>query len=323
MSRSSVFAASVVVGVLVAGCGAKPVPPTGPVDLPAKPADFVDVFTWSQGVPAGARPLSTVFKGPHFSYGFGALAVRPELDESSGGLEAGPARAASGHEFLVLYRLQGDDTFAPAPQTPLAVDVVVGATRKRLPKPLERGTGLIVSVPVGADATLEVTDDKPYQFSVRNGTGGTPPSTSDNAPAKAGVTQVRWQDGTYRGNGNYQGQRTSGPLAVTLELGARSELATTLPGIGAAPARQLWLRLPDAKISTDDADLKLDLARSVSLMLATGKQASTRQSTSGLLFTVPDSFTSGVLTVEPQFPVTSTARWAQKPETKQIPLLPG
>ncbi|WP_143230966.1 hypothetical protein [Actinosynnema sp. ALI-1.44] len=323
MSRSCVLAASVVVGVLVAGCGAKPVPPSGPVDLPEKPADYVDVFTWSQGVPAGARSLSTVFKGPHFSYAFGALAVRSDLDESSGGLEAGPSRAAAGHEFLVLYRLQGDDTYATPPQAPLNVDVVVGATRKRLPKPLERGTGLIVSVPVGADATLEVTDDKPYQFSVRNGGGGTPAPTSDNAPAKPGATQVRWQDGNYRGNGNYQGQRTSGPLAVTLELGTRSELANTLPGIGVAPAKQLWLRLPDARISTDDADLKLDLSRSVSLVLANGRQASTRQSSSGLLFTVPDSFTGGVLTVEPQFPATSTAKWAQKPEPKQIQLLPS
>ncbi|SMD14842.1 hypothetical protein [Kibdelosporangium aridum] len=305
--------------VVLAGCGARP-STTGPVDLPAKPADFVDVFTWSQGVPAGAQPISWSFKGPHFGYQFGAQAVRPDMDETSGGLEGGPARAAAGHEFLVLYRLQGDDTYAPPPETPLTVEVVVSGARKRLPKPLDRGTALIVSVPLGGDATLEVTDDRPYQLSVRNGLGaGSAPSSSDAAP-KAGAGQVKWGDGKYTGQGAYQGVRTSGPLAVTLDLGTRSELADSLPGVGAAATKQVWLRLPDAKISTDDAELKVDLARSVSLSLPGGPKISPRQSASGLLFSVPEPFTGGTLTIAPEFPATSTAKWSQKPEPKQIPL---
>nr|CTQ94963.1 hypothetical protein [Kibdelosporangium sp. MJ126-NF4] len=321
VSRAGVFVGGVVAAVVLAGCGAKPVPPSGPVDLPEKPADFVGVFTWSQGVPAGARPLSTVFKGPHFSYVFGALAVRPDLDATSGGLEAGPSRAASGHEFLVLYRLQGDDTYAPPPQTPLAVDVVVGASRKRLPRSLERGTGLIVSVPVGGDATIEVTDDKPYKYNVRSGQGGdTPTTTTPGGGTPKSTGQVHWQGSLYSGTGTYQGVRTSGPLGVTLDLGTRSELANSLPGVGDAPAKQLWLRLPDATISTDDADLKVDLARSVSLALPGGGKASPRQSSTGLLFAVPEPFTGGTLTVAPEFPATSTAKWTQKPESKQTVL---
>lgn len=323
VSRACLLA-GVITAVVVAGCGAKPAPPNGPAGPPEKPADFVGVFTWSQGVPAGARPVSAVFHGPHFAYGFGALAVRAELDASSGGLESGPGRAAAGHEFLVLYRLQADDSFAPPPTTPLGVDVVVGGARKRLPKPLDRGTGLVVSVPVGQDATLEVTDDKPYTFSVRDSANATAPSSADNAPAKpSSTTRVTWQDGTYQADGTYQGQRTSGPLSVTLDLGKRGELAAALPGIGTAPAKQLWLRLPDARITAGDAAVELDLTRSVTLSVTAGKPASARQSTTGLLFAVPDTFTGGALTVAPVFPAGSTAKWSAKPATKQLQLTRG
>ncbi|WP_173142086.1 hypothetical protein [Kibdelosporangium persicum] len=315
-----VRACLLIVLLVVTGCGARPVSPAEPAELPVKPADHLDVFTWSQGVPAGARPLSATFKGPHFSYQFGALAVRPDIDETSGALEGGPARAAAGHEFLVLYRLQGDDTFAPLPQQPLTVEVVVGDVRKRLPKPLERGTALIVSVPLGGDATLEVTDDRPYQYSVRNGLGSASSSPTDGAPSNPGADQIRWQDGKYTEQGAYQGVRTSGPLTVTLDLGSRAELADSLPGVGAAAAKQVWLRLPGAKISTDDPDLKVDLGRSVALALPGGTKVSPRQSASGLLFSVPESFAGGTLTVAPEFPSGSTAKWSRKPAPKQIPL---
>ncbi|MCE7008767.1 hypothetical protein LWC34_39045 [Kibdelosporangium philippinense] len=311
--------------LLLAGCGARPAVSPGPVDLPSKPADFVDVFTWSQGVPAGARPISLTFSGPHFSYQFGALAVRPDMDETSGGLEGGPARAAAGHEFLVLYRLQGDDTFAPPPEAPLVAEVVVSGVRKRLPQALERGSALIVSVPIGGDATLEITDDKPYQLSIRSGLGATSAAPSSAGPSsdaapKPGAGAVRWDDGKYSGQGAYQGQRTSGPLGVTLDLGTRSELAANLAGVGAAATKQVWLRLPDAKISTDDPDLKVDLARSVSLTLSTGTKISPRASSSGLLFSVPEPFSGGTLTIAPEFPASSTAEWSEKPDPKQIPL---
>lgn len=299
--------------------------PSAPADLPAKPADFVEVFTWSQGVPEGAKALSETFSGPHFSYQFGARATRATIDETSGSLEVGPAKAASGHEFLVLYRLQGDDTFAPPPEAPLAVDVLIGTARKRLPKPLQRGTALVVSVPTGSDATLEVTDDKPYQYSVRNGNGSTPaPSTSatprSSSSSTASSSQVRWDNGDYTGQGAYQGVRTSGPLAITAALGTRAELAAELPGLGTAAAKQMWLRLPDAKITTDDADLKVDLARSFVLTLPTGTKLNARPNSSGLLFSVPEPFTGGTLTINPEFPAASTAKWATRPEPKEIPL---
>jgi hypothetical protein len=317
------------IGVLVAlllfttACGARSVSPSAPVDLPAKPADFVEVFTWSQGVPDGAKALSETFSGPHFSYQFGARVTRATIDETSGSLEFGPAKAAAGHEFLVLYRLQGDDTFAPPPEAPLAVEVVVGTARKRLPKPLQRGMGLIVSVPSRSDATLEVTDDKPYQYSIRNGNAPTSaPSTSaiPQSSSSVGSSQVRWQNGDYAGQGAYQGVRTSGPLAVTAALGSRAELANQLSGVGTAAARQIWLRLPDAKISADDPDLKLDLARSVVLTLPTGTKLNARPNSTGLIFSVPEPFTGGTLTISPEFPASSTARWTTRPEPKEIPL---
>jgi hypothetical protein len=325
VSRSRL--AGVLIALLLAtACGRPEALSAGPVDLPAKPADYVDVFTWSQGVPAGAKPVDGVFKGPHFSYRFGALAVRGTIDETSGALEGGPARAADGHEFLVLYRLQGDDTFAPPPEAPLEVNVLVGTARKRLPKSILPGTGLIVSVPTGGDAILEVTDDKPYQYSVRNGSGpvtATAPGASSSAgPPSSGTAsagkQVTWQDGDYTGQGSYQGVRTSGPLGVTLDLGDRSELGASLAGAGAPPAKQIWLRLPEAKISTDDNELKVDLARSVSLTLPNGDKVTPKPSTSGLLFAVPDPFTAGVLTIAPEFPAGSTAKWTTKPTPKEI-----
>lgn len=325
VSRSRGIGLLVAVLLFTTACGARSVTPSAPADLPAKPADFVEVFTWSQGVPEGAKALSETFSGPHFSYQFGARATRATIDETSGSLEVGPAKAASGHEFLVLYRLQGDDTFAPPPEAPLAVDVVVGTARKRLPKPLQRGTALVVSVPTGSDATLEVTDDKPYQYSVRNGNGSTQaPSTSatprSSSSTASSSSQVRWDNGDYTGQGAYQGVRTSGPLAITAALGTRAELAAELPGLGAAAAKQMWLRLPDAKITTDDADLKLDLARSFILTLPTGAKLNARPNSSGLLFSVPEPFTGGTLTINPEFPASSTAKWATRPEPKEIRL---
>jgi hypothetical protein len=318
----------VLVAVLLAtSCGRPPALPAGPVDLPVKPADYVEVFGWSQGVPEGARPLegpTATFKGPHFAYQFGALATRATIDETSGGLEGGPARAAAGHEFLVLYRLQGDTAFAPPPEgAPLPMDILVGATRKRLPKQLLPGNGLVVSVPVGADATLEVTDDKPYTYSVRNGNAAAPPSAPSSAAVPKSGSSVRWQGGDYSADGTYQGVRTSGPLKITGDLGTKVELGADLPGTSSPPAKQIWLRFPDAKISTDDPDLKLDLARSVVLTLPGGTKVAARPTTSGLLFPVPEPFTAGTLTIAPEFPATSTAKWSTRPEPKQIVLTAG
>jgi hypothetical protein len=316
-------------------CGRPSAPPAAPQELPVKPADYVEVFTWSQGIPAGAKPLkgpAATFRGPHFAYQFGALATRATIDETSGGLEGGLGKAAPGHEFLVLYRLQGDSLAAPPPEgTPaLGIDVLVGTVRKRLPRQLLPGTGLVVSVPVGADATLEITDDKPYQYSVRNGNGngngngsGSGNGTPAAAPSASGAPKsgkVNWQDGGYQGQGTYQGVRTSGPLAITGDLGDRAELGDEVSGAGTPPANQVWLRFPAAKIATDDPDLKLDLARSFVLTLAGGARVAARPSQTGLLFPVPASFAGGTLTVAPEFPATSTAKWATKPEPKQIQL---
>lgn len=325
VSRSRRIGALVAVLLFTTACGARSVTPSAPADLPAKPADFVQVFTWSQGVPEGAEALSETFSGPHFSYQFGARVIRSTTDETSGSLEAGPGKAAAGHEFLVLYRLQGDDTFAPPPEAPLAVDVLVGTARKRLPKPLQRGTALLVSVPVGSDATLEVTDDKPYQYSIRNGNGPAPAPPSGATPRSSSSTagsssQVRWDSGDYTGQGTYQGVRTSGPLAITAALGTRAELANELPGVGAAAAKQVWLRLPDAKISADDPDLKLDLARSFTLTLPTGTKLNARPSSAGLVFSVPEPFTGATLVINPEFPASSTAKWSTRPQAKEIPL---
>jgi hypothetical protein len=313
--------------LLATACGKPSALPSGPAELPAKPADYVDVFTWSQGIPAGAKAVQGTFSGPHFAYQFGALAVRNTIDETSGALETGPAKAADGYEFLVLYRLQGDDAYAPPPESPLGVDVLVGTVRKRLPKALQPGTGLIVSVPTGGDATLEVTDDKPYQYSVRNGSGpvtDASPQSSSSAPASSsgtpGAKKVRWEDGAYSGRGTYQGVRTSGPLSVTLSLGDRSELGASVSGAPAPPAEHIWLRLPDAKISTDDNELKVDLARSVVLALPGGDKVPARSNVGGLLFPVPEAFTGGKLTVAPQFPASSTAKWSTAPDPKDIPL---
>jgi hypothetical protein len=314
--------------LLTTACGARPVSPSGPVDLPEKPADYVDVFTWSQGVPEGAKPLSVTFAGPHFSYQFGALATRSTLDVTSGGLEGGPAKAAPGHEFLVLYRLQGDDTFAPPPEAPLPVEVVVGSARKRLPKDLRRGTGLVVSVPTGADAILEVNDDKPYQYNIRSGGGASSPAPTSGAPSASGGSSastgsagtVRWQGGDYSAQAAYQGLRTSGPLAVTAALGERAELGAELSGLGTAAAKQLWLRFPDAEITTDDADLELDLGRSMSLTLPTGTKLNARPNADGLVFSVPEPFTGGTLTITPEFPAASTAKWSTTPQPKEITL---
>lgn len=314
----------ILVVLVLAACGRPAAVPSGPADLPGKPADYVDVFSWSQAAPTGTEAIRGVFKGPHFSYQFGALAVRDTLDETSGALEVGPARAAGGHQFLVLYRLQGDDSFAQQPDggAALPVDVLVGTVRKRLPKTLLPGTGLIVSVPTGGDATLEVTDDKPYQYSVRKGAGGppAPSSPADAPPAGPNAKQVRWSDGDYSGQGSYQGVRTSGPLGVTVALGNRSELGATLSGVAAAPAQKLWLRLPDAKINTDDAQLKVDMARSVTLTLPNGEKVTARPNVVGLLFQVPDTFTTGTLTIAPEFPAASTAKWSTKPDPKDVPL---
>jgi hypothetical protein len=324
VSRSRRVGALVAVLLFTTACGSRTVSPSAPVDLPAKPTDFVEVFTWSQGVPDGAKAMSETFSGPHFSYQFGARATRATIDETSGSLEVGPAKAAAGHEFLVLYRLQGDDTFAPPPEAPLAVEVVAGAARKRLPKPLQRGTGLIVSVPAGSDATLEVTDDKPYQYNIRRGnapTSAVSPNVTPRSSSSAGSAKVRWENGDYTGQGAYQGVRTSGPLAVTAALGSRAELGTQLSGLSTAAAKQMWLRLPDAKISTDDPDLKLDLARSIVLTLPTGTKLNARpNNAAGLLFSVPEPFTGGTLTISPEFPASSTAKWSTRPEPKEIPL---
>jgi hypothetical protein len=327
VSRSRRIGVLVAVLLFTTACGARSVSPSAPADLPVKPAEFAEVFTWSQGVPEGAKALSETFSGPHFSYQFGARAVRATIDETSGSLELGPAKASPGHEFLVLYRLQGDDTFAPPPEAPLTVEVVVGTTRKRLPKPLQRGTGLVVSVPTGGDATLEVADDKPYQYSLRNGNGSTPAPSTSAAPnpgsPSASTSKVSWQNGDYTGQGAYQGVRTSGPLAITAQLGTRADLASELPGLGAAVPKQMWLRLPDAKISTDDADLKLDLARSFILTLPTGTKLNARPNSAGLLFSVPEPFTGATLTIAPEFPAASTAKWSTRPEPKEIPLTTG
>jgi hypothetical protein len=301
--------------LLAAACGRPAALPAESSELAAKPADYIEVFNWSLGVPPGARPLegpAATFKGPHFAYRFGALATRTSTDATSGSLEGGPARAADGHEFLILYRLRDDDTFSPSSDAPLTSAVVVGNARKRLPKPIEPGSALIASVPIGADATLEVTDDRPYLYSFRNGSGAITP--------RAGEKQVRWQAGDYVEQGVYQGVRTSGPLEVRVALGERAELGAALSGAGTPPAKHTWLRLPDAKISTDDAQLKVDLVRSIVLTLPDGTEVRPSPGAAGLLFAVPDPFTAASLTIAPEFPAGSTAKWTTRPQAKQVPL---
>ncbi len=322
MVRSRLFVVLIALAALAA-CGKPAASPAGTVDLSVKPADYVDVFTWSQGIPSGARPIQGVFKGPHFAYQFGALSVRPTTDETSGSLETGPASAAPGYEFLVLYRLQSDDSYAPPPEgaPALPVDVVVKDVRKRLPRPILPGSGVIISVPSGSDATLEVTDDKPYSYSVRDGSGPAP--SVDAAPRPTGSAagkQVRWQNGDYSAQGSYQGQRTSGPLAVTLTLGDGAELNASIAGVVNPPAKHVWLRLKNARISTDDNQLKVDMSRSVVLTLPDGTKVTPKTGVTGLLFPVPDPFTAGVLTIAPDFPSGSTAKWSTKPEPKDIQL---
>lgn len=159
-----------VVLLATVACGGDPAPaPTPTAVSPAPPppvaADFAALASVVGQVAAlpGARPLdprTAELRGPHFSLAVGAVArttgPAPDAVAAAVRLPAG-SRPAPGQE-LMLVDLRPAAGPYEADSVEVAAVLVAGATRRPVPVVTGLPGTLLVSVPAGAPATLEVTD---------------------------------------------------------------------------------------------------------------------------------------------------------------------
>ena len=152
--------AGLVVLLALAGCGGDPAPapPLAPVPVPADRVAVAPATGRAAEVPGAVSydPATAVLRGPHVAVPVTAVAraagALPEPVAAAFGL-AGPAVPAAGEELL-LVDLAGTGT------VPAGADmsVVAGAVGRPVPDGTPLAGTLLVSVPVGAPATLRVTD---------------------------------------------------------------------------------------------------------------------------------------------------------------------
>lgn len=233
---------------------------------PPVPDSYAEVLTTRYGRDLGAAgignghqfdAMATWLRGPHFGFALAESAgvswVADKAAAQFGMAGSHGVRPGDGRELLVAR-------FAKAPLpvpydggNPVA-EVVVGAEHRALKGAANAGTVIAVSVPVGAAASLSVTDEgRTQSVDLRTGAvsgriDGYAEELSDGISGMGG-----WINAPGIGKT---------PVSLSLEL----KLAPFVPGRGWAAAGRAWLTYT-ASASLLDVDLSctVDLSRGLTL----------------------------------------------------------
>ncbi len=295
--------------VLLAACG-DDAPPTAAADLVAvypgeivhNADEIVEAVEWPDG--------EGTLRSPHARLTLRSLSVAGAY--APGAHRDDAYHAAEGHELLVATF----DTADMAPDPPaeaveaMAWAVVVGE-RAEAVEPIGPGDSLVVSVPTGTEALLQVTDDgRTQSLSLRTGVRG-----PDAVPAMYEPQPSQDIHHTYTGSGVYA-LDDFGPTPVGVEIDLERAWRTVwYPGAGWAAPGRAWLvvEVTSGRLSTED-----DYAWSVvtGMPIREGAFAVTtpdgatsssvvEASTSGMsveparfVFDVPENTTTAVLAVD-------------------------
>jgi hypothetical protein len=299
-------------------------------DLPAKPADYVEVLDMD------SRRLSSdvmssgglvpedegVLLGPNFGiFADWAGAVESLSDDDAEALGfAEPFRAANDHELLMLSiaddpRWEGGrwkERDAKLEAALLIGERVIGERKvelKSVPKP---GSLIIASVPKGASAKLSVTDNgRAQSLDLRTGT---------RAP-----DAIRWDpahqlNAKYQGSGRVSGYGKARDLDVDITIES-AQLEPYLPGQGWAKPGRAWLLLNLSQVYSTGLDADLG-EPTIAFFVEPSKtfrlswQGGTARAAGGrglntlnpaarylAVFEVPASFRGGSLTITPDGPL--------------------
>jgi hypothetical protein len=314
-----------VVVLLAAGCGNATGTGTTPGDplTSAAPADLTTVIAASVLADeyTGAKTGSAELTGPDYVLHFDWLAAAATIDWDDGnklGLESGLS-PAPGHEFLIAHTPDKSD---PAPLTgatdttvgPSGVAIRVGSQTRHIDKALGSNRLLLVSVPRGADAVLQVSSrGRTQSLSLRTGKRGNDAISLYYPFHKRSLT-----------NGpSFNIALPSFHPVISLGVIITEEaLQPFLSDQGWAPPGKAWLALHGyLNLIADDLEPKtvveFDVARSFRLTAGgatlrppPGKVSIAHvpnanepgygvQSDLDLVFSVADTFTTGKLTITP------------------------
>lgn len=235
------LACSAALALATVACGADDAePPPEATDLVARysshkhtPEDVIDEVEW----PAGQGTLQS----PYAQLTIDALSIAGAYAPDGSTDEA--YSAADGHELLVgtfevtyIDATYGGDSPDPAVAPGVSWAVAVGDRTEAI-EPLESGDSLVVSVPAGDDALLQVTDeDRTQSINLRTGV------RADDAVAGLNEPQPSQQlDHTYRSAGVADVDEV-GAVPVDAEVTvARAWRTAWHPSAGWAQPGRAWL----------------------------------------------------------------------------------
>jgi hypothetical protein len=293
-------------------------------DIPATPspppADYVGYDAPADGA-IDFLPGAASLTGPHFAVAFATLQVSADSGDGF--------RATAGHEFLRLSPRPTSTTTAPVP----AQVVVDGAAH---PVDLSRvaRTGLVVSVPTGHSATLQVVDaGRTQALDLRTGRAG-----PDAAVGYYRQATLRWAEYGYSGAGESEvdgcRRRTTFQLHIA---GTEAAVLPWEPQVGWAAPGRAWVPIPYSTLPPvsdqqpgcpDDPRIGWDVDGSVGLRTPLRETAPARVLPANggdggtLLFDVPVSLPGAVLVVHPAATWDDGAgrqpvKWTTPPETAE------
>ncbi len=313
----------------------------------AEPADYVGTEFSAPGT--GARtvdPHEAQLRGPHFVIQFTSVEITDLTDDLNG--------PAPGHEFIAARTddQQRFPMYVPGSDAdrPSAVVVVDGVARK-LPEVPQLG-GLIVSVPKGHDAVLQITDEgRTQSLRLRDMTRGPDAIPGYYRPFELSTKGISYDE---TATAAFLRARIAAHAKIDFpESGA--SLDPWIPGLQWTEPGRVWLTVTGITIGSDlhvtNADsldlptlaetLRLgydvDTDTSFGLSFPGGtaapvpeQQESTTyfQLNKVLVFDVPDSFAGGTLVVHPaeQLTVggngvkTSAITWPKRFPARQYPV---
>jgi hypothetical protein len=201
---------------------------------------------------------ATWLRGPHFTLALAESAGVSLVTEKAAarlGMRSGRGvRSGDGSELVVARFAKAPLPVAPYKGGNPVVEVVVGAERRGVEGPVTAGTVIAVSVPVGAAATLRITDE------------GRTQSVDLRTGAVSGRIDGYAEDlsGRISGMGGWINASGIGktPVSLSLEL----KLAPFVPGRGWAAAGRAWLTYTaTASLLNVDLSCTIDLSRSLRL----------------------------------------------------------
>lgn len=264
--------------------GPEPVPDTFVIEGKSRLSDpFADVDLESRELPKDAVLVGEGYEVLLSRYGTATELTEEAIRELNllGETRDPPWLAGKGREFLLLHLREPEVRARPdANLPPTAVAVVVEGKARQLGGTVLRNKVIVVSVPVGADATLAVTEGGQTQsISIRTGrlVGATPkpvtpkpvtPSPSsppDNAPVASGSIELSELIGVPNHD---PGTGWETLLDVTVDI----ELLRHADERGPAPAGSLWAQVKVTLFCGPSlVDFKIDLSRSLTIRTAAGQ----------------------------------------------------